>query len=157
MPLAATLASAAIFDAHYSTDRSRMFFHSSSYTANPLACAVALANTRIWQEEPVRERIATLSRWQSEGLARLADHPYLCRQRQTGTIAAMDLRGVAGATGGYLADVSLRLRQAFLDRDILLRPLGSTLYIMPPYCTTNEDMDRLYNSIDEVVRVFAES
>ena len=60
LPLAATLATPAIFQAHYSTDRARTFFHSSSFTANPLACAAARANLQIWAEEPVRQRIAAL-------------------------------------------------------------------------------------------------
>ena len=61
LPLAATLASAEIFAAHYSTDRARTFFHSSSFTANPIACAAARANLDIWKSEPVRERIAALA------------------------------------------------------------------------------------------------
>jgi adenosylmethionine-8-amino-7-oxononanoate aminotransferase len=73
IPLAATLASEAIFRAHYSPDRSRTFFHSSSYTANPIACAAALANVGIWRDEPVAERIAALSRMQAERLSRFRD------------------------------------------------------------------------------------
>ncbi|MCV3244097.1 adenosylmethionine--8-amino-7-oxononanoate transaminase, partial [Mesorhizobium sp. ZC-5] len=61
IPLAATLATDAIFQAHYSEDRKKTFFHSSSYTANPIACAAALANVEIWRDEPVAERIAALS------------------------------------------------------------------------------------------------
>jgi adenosylmethionine-8-amino-7-oxononanoate aminotransferase len=61
MPLAVTLASEAIYDAHYSTDRARTFYHSSSYTANPIACAAACANLAIWREEPVEQRIAALA------------------------------------------------------------------------------------------------
>ncbi|TGT40086.1 aminotransferase class III-fold pyridoxal phosphate-dependent enzyme, partial [Mesorhizobium sp. M8A.F.Ca.ET.167.01.1.1] len=57
LPLAATLATDAIFRAHYSKDRARTFFHSSSYTANPIACAAALANVGIWNDEPVAERV----------------------------------------------------------------------------------------------------
>ena len=62
VPLAVTMATEAIYAAHLSTDRARMFFHSSSYTANPIACAAANANLAIWREEPVLERIADLTR-----------------------------------------------------------------------------------------------
>ena len=62
LPLAATLCTAEIFDAHLSTDRRKTFFHSSSYTANPIACAAAVANLEIWHDEPVRERIGALER-----------------------------------------------------------------------------------------------
>ena len=69
LPLAATLCTAEIFDAHLSTDRRRTFFHSSSYTANPIACAAAVANLAVWNDEPVRERIGALERMQRERLA----------------------------------------------------------------------------------------
>ena len=73
LPLAVTLCRADIFDAHYSTDRSRTFFHSSSYTANPIACAAALANLEIWEKEPVLERVAAIARLHAKGLDRFRD------------------------------------------------------------------------------------
>ena len=82
MPLAVTLASAAVYDAHYSTDRTKTFFHSSSYTANPIACAAALANLAIWREEPVRQRIADLAARQAAGAAMLAAVPGIGHVRQ---------------------------------------------------------------------------
>lgn len=148
MPLAVTLASPAIFDAHWSTDRGRMFFHSSSYTANPIACAAAVANLAIWREEPVAERIATLAARQAEGLARLATHPRLTNPRQCGTIAAIDV--VAG-DAGYLAGVAPQLLARFREADVLLRPLGNTVYVMPPYCITAEDLARVHGVIAEAV------
>ena len=141
LPLAATLCSARIFDAHWSTDRARTFFHSSSYTANPIACAAACANIEIWKTEPVLERISTLAELQSQHLAALTDLPSVTFPRQTGTIAAFD---IAVAEQGYLSDLAPRMQRDFHERGILLRPLGSTVYIMPPYCTTSDDLDRLY-------------
>ena len=71
IPLAATLCKREIFEAHLSPDRSRMFFHSSSFTANPIACAAAAANLDVWAREPVRERIAALAQAQARrGLSR---------------------------------------------------------------------------------------
>jgi adenosylmethionine-8-amino-7-oxononanoate aminotransferase len=132
LPLAVTLCRADIFDAHYSTDRSRTFFHSSSYTANPIACAAALANLKIWQDEPVRERIAALAALHSQGLDRFRDDRRFGNVRQLGTIAALDL--VTG-DAGYMASLGPRLYQSFLARDLLVRPLGNTIYLMPPYCS----------------------
>ncbi len=113
VPLAATLATDAIFQAHYSTDRKRTFFHSSSYTANPMACAAALANVEIWHDEPVAERVAALSAKQAAGLQRFRDNPYFADCRATGTIAAVDLRT---GSAGYLADIGPKLRAFFLER-----------------------------------------
>jgi adenosylmethionine-8-amino-7-oxononanoate aminotransferase len=129
LPLAVTLCRADIFDAHYSTDRSRTFFHSSSYTANPIACAAALANLDIWQQEPVLERIAAICRLQAEGLERFRDDPRFANIRQIGTIAALD---IVSRDAGYMAAIGPRLYQGFLSRDLLVRPLGNTIYVMPP-------------------------
>ncbi|WP_032918215.1 adenosylmethionine--8-amino-7-oxononanoate transaminase [Mesorhizobium erdmanii] len=146
IPLAATLATDAIFQAHYSTDRKKTFFHSSSYTANPIACAAALANVEIWRDEPVAERIAALSSMQAAGLRRFRDNPYFTDCRATGTIAALDLRT---DSAGYLAEIGPKLRAFFLDRGLLVRPLGNVLYLLPPYCITGEELDGLYDAIEE--------
>ena len=146
VPLAVTMASEPIFEAHWSTDRARMFFHSSSYTANPIACAAANANLAIWREEPVLERIAELGERQQQHLDRLAAHARCRAPRRLGTIAALDL-GSAGE--GYLAGIAPRLLAFFRERDVLLRPLGSTLYVMPPYAITPEQLDRVWQVIGE--------
>jgi adenosylmethionine---8-amino-7-oxononanoate aminotransferase len=149
LPLAATLASAAVFDAHYSEDRSRTFFHSSSYTANPVACAAALANVEVWCAEPVLERIAALAAAQRRQVDQLAANARFAEARACGTIGAVDVR-VDGA--GYLAEIGPRLRAAFLQRDVLLRPLGNIVYVLPPYCITAEELESVYALIADVTR-----
>jgi adenosylmethionine-8-amino-7-oxononanoate aminotransferase len=146
IPLAVTLCKPAIFEAHYAPDRARMFYHSSSYTANPIACAAAAANLDIWASEPVRERVASLAAWQSAQLEPLKKDDRFSDVRQLGTIAALDLR-VKDA--GYLAGVATELYNFFLDRRLLLRPLGNTIYVMPPYCTTANELDQAYAAIAE--------
>ncbi len=146
LPLAATLATDEIFRAHFSRDRAKTFFHSSSYTANPIACAAALANVGIWKDEPVAERVAALSRMQAEKIAPFNGDPRFENVRTTGTIAALDLR-VGNA--GYLAEVGPRLRAFFLERGLLVRPLGNVIYVLPPYCVTSDELDGLYAAIDE--------
>lgn len=148
IPLAATLATRAIYDAHYSHDRSRTFFHSSSYTANPIACAAAVANLAIWRDEPVARRIADLTAHQSREMEKLSSDARFVNARQTGTIAAFDL---AGVPGGYLADVALTIRRSGIDRGVLLRPLGSTIYVMPPYCTTGQELELVYDVMRQAV------
>ncbi len=152
VPLAATLCTAEIFDAHLSTDRRHTFFHSSSYTANPIACAAALANLSVWKNEPVKARISTLQSMQEERLSRFRSDPRLANVRQSGTITALDLRVPAG---GYLSDVGPKLRAFFRERNLLIRPLGNVIYLMPPYCVSAEDLDRAYDAIDEAAATFA--
>ncbi len=144
LPLAVTMASEPIWEAHYDRDRSRMFFHSSSYTANPIACAAATANLAIWQEEPVAERIEALAARQDGHLQALADHPGVHRPRRCGTIAALEL---GDAQGGYLADIAPLLLRRFGKRGILLRPLGNTVYVMPPYCISDGDLADVWAAI----------
>ncbi|MDQ0321723.1 adenosylmethionine-8-amino-7-oxononanoate aminotransferase [Pararhizobium capsulatum DSM 1112] len=152
LPLAATLCTAQIFDAHLSTDRRRTFFHSSSYTANPIACAAAVANLAVWNNEPVRERVGTLERMQREKLPRFEANPRFANVRQVGTITALDLVVPAG---GYLSQVGPRLRAFFRARKLLIRPLGNIIYLMPPYCVTTADLDRAYDAIEEAAVCFA--
>lgn len=151
VPLAVTLASPAIYQAHYSSDRAQQFFHSSSYTANPIACAAALANLDVWREEPVMARIGELSARQAAGLARLAGLPGIISPRQCGTMIAVD---IAVGDAGYLADVGPGLKAFFTERGLLLRPLGNTVYVMPPYCISGEDLSAVHDAIADAARVY---
>jgi adenosylmethionine-8-amino-7-oxononanoate aminotransferase len=144
LPLAVTLCRREIFAAHYAEDRRRTFFHSSSFTANAIACAAALANLEIWESEPVLARVAALQAMQAKRLERFRDDARFERVRQTGTITAMDVRA---PDGGYFAALGPRLAAAFQAGEVLLRPLGNTLYVLPPYCVTEDDLDRVYGAI----------
>ena len=146
VPLAATLATEELFRAHWSQDRSRTFFHSSSFTANPIACAAAVANLAIWRDEPVRERVTTLAGAQAERILRFVHDPRFENPRTCGTIAAVD---VVVRDAGYLSEVGPKLRAFFLERGLLVRPLGQTIYLMPPYCVTEAELDTLYDAISE--------
>ena len=146
MPLAVTMCRSDIFDAHYSEDRSRTFYHSSSYTANPIACAVAAENIRMWQDEPVMDRIDSLVASHKGWMERLSQDDRVENLRQMGTIAAFDIKVQTG--GGYLSDLAPRLYRYFQANGILLRPLGNTVYLMTPYCVTKEDLSHIYNTID---------
>ncbi len=151
LPLAATLASEAIYQSHYSTDRARTFFHSSSYTANPIACAAAFANVKVWRDEPVMARITSLASEHKSQLRRFENNQHFENIRTCGTIAALDLH--VSATG-YLADVGPKMRAFFMSRGILIRPLGNVLYLMPPYCVTPDELTQIYDTIEEAGQIF---
>ena len=144
VPLAVTMASAAIYDAHYSADRAKTFYHSSSYTANAIACAAAVANLAIWREEPVRERIAELCGAQARGAAMLTQVAGITAVRQCGTILALDY---VVEEAGYLSALQPRLLAFFRERGLLIRPLGNTAYLMPPYCISDEDLARCHAAL----------
>lgn len=151
IPLAVTAASAPIYDAHFSEDRAKMFFHSSSFTANPIACAAANANLQIWRDEPVQQRIDDIIE-RHRGFARqLGAHGNISAMRQCGTILAFEINDTGG---NYMSALGPALLRFFADHDVLLRPLGNTVYIMPPYCITEEQLSAVYCVIEEAIAHF---
>jgi adenosylmethionine-8-amino-7-oxononanoate aminotransferase len=149
--MGATLATEEVYRAFYGTDRSTMFFHSSSFTGNPLACAAAAANMAIWEEESVLERIRAVSECHAAAAPRLSMQEKIYNIRQCGTILALDI----GTEGGYLSALAPRLRAEFIKRDVLFRSLGNTVYVLPPYCTTAADLERCYAAITDVAHIVA--
>jgi len=142
LPMGATLARAEIFDAFYVRDKSKMLFHSTSYTGNALALAAAAANLRVWREEKTAEKLKSINSYHQKFLPHLnVKNPRIC-----GTIAAFEIEA---ADNNYLATIGQNLQEFALARDMLLRPLGNTVYIMPPYCTTAKDLEHCYDVIRE--------
>jgi adenosylmethionine-8-amino-7-oxononanoate aminotransferase len=92
----------------------------------------------------VLARIAALQTMQAMHLERFREDARFDRVRQTGTIAALDVRA---PDQGYFAAIGPRLAASFQAGEVLLRPLGNTLYVLPPYCVTEEDLDRVYGAI----------
>lgn len=144
LPLAVTLTTQDMFDAFYSDDRSKTFFHSSSFSGNPLACAAANATLELWEEEPVVQRIASLTQKQAAFKNMLSEREDIKNLRQTGTIVAFELDI---ENEGYLSDVGPESYKFFIENEILLRPLGNTVYILPPYCIQDHELERIYTTI----------
>jgi adenosylmethionine-8-amino-7-oxononanoate aminotransferase len=144
LPLAATLTTDRVHDAFTGVNRSRAFFHGHSYTANPIACAAANANLQIFETEPVFERIAVIEQVHAARLLEFAAHPGVADVRHIGSVAAIELK-VPDA--GYLSSLRPRLYEFYLNRGVLLRPLGNVVYILPPYIITPGQLDFVYDMI----------
>lgn len=144
LPLGATMCQKRIYDAFYHKDKAKMFFHSSSFTGNPMACASANASLGIWEEEPVLDRIGSIANMHSEAAGDFAKRDDVINVRQKGTILAMD---IACEQEGYLADIQPKLYDLFLSKNVLLRPLGNTVYVLPPYCVSDQDLNEIYDTI----------
>jgi adenosylmethionine-8-amino-7-oxononanoate aminotransferase len=155
LPLGATVVTEAIYDAFLSQDRSKTFFHGHSFTANPLACAVALASLDLFDQEAVLERVRTLETHLRVGLAPLRQLPVVGDVRIIGGVGVVELAADTQTNGGYLDERGPRLAKAFLDRGLLLRPLGGVLYFMPPYVITEEEIDWSLAQIAEVLEAEA--
>ncbi len=127
-------------------DRARAFFHGHSYTANPIACAAANASLRIFESEPVFERIGAIEKIHTARLPEFGSHPGVADVRHIGTVAAIELK-VPDA--GYLSSLRPRLYKYFLSRGVLLRPLGNVVYILPPYVITPDQVSFVYDVIQD--------
>jgi adenosylmethionine-8-amino-7-oxononanoate aminotransferase len=149
LPLAATLASPEVVAAFDTPDRAKTFFHGHSFTANPLACAVAVANWKLLADDEWKANAARIEAFWRNHLLPLRDRAGVKDVRIRGTIAAVEL----DVPGGYLADIGPRIRAMAVDRGVLLRPLGSVVYAMPPLCTSDESLAR----IAEAMRAAVES
>jgi adenosylmethionine-8-amino-7-oxononanoate aminotransferase len=149
MPLAATVCRDEIYEAFYGANRSRTFFHGHSYSGNPLGCAAAVASLKIFESEPVFERIAEIEAIHGERLEEFRKHSGVAAVRMLGTIAAIELRA---GDPGYLSEVRTHLYRFFLKRGVLLRPLGNVVYMVPPYVISAADLHYVYDVLKTAVR-----
>ena len=152
LPMGVTLCSDRVEMAFRSDNRLHTFYHGHSYTGNALACAAANASLQIFDDEPVFELIAAIAEITSGRLAQLKDLAPVGDIRQIGTIGAMELRA---DDAGYLSAMRPKLYQFFLERGVLLRPLGNVVYVLPPYVISEAELNRVYDVIlDAIQTVF---
>jgi adenosylmethionine---8-amino-7-oxononanoate aminotransferase len=144
LPLAVTLCTGKIYEAFYSLDRSKAFFHGHSYCANPLGCAAANAALKIFETEPVFERIAAIEAIHRERLQEFREHPAVRCVRMLGTIAAIELKA---DDPGYFSGLRSRLYASFIENGVLLRPLGNVIYTVPPYVIAPDDLRYVYDVV----------
>ena len=147
LPMGVTLASERIYadfvdrdPAH--PDPSRTFYHGHSFTANPLGCAAALASLDLLEAQP--ERYRDIENRHRPHLQALSSHPAVRRPRLLGSIAAFNL---ASGDAGYLNPAGPRLQRLVLEEGVFLRPLGQVVYLLPPLCISDEQLERCYGAI----------
>jgi adenosylmethionine---8-amino-7-oxononanoate aminotransferase len=145
MPLSVTTATNEIYDAFISDDRSKTFFHGHSYTANPIACAAALASFDLLITDECLQSIKRITEQHKQFIQANQSISLLKNLRSTGTILAMDV--VSNVDTSYFNPIRDKLYNYFLNKGLLLRPLGNTIYVMPPYCITNDELEQIYQAI----------
>ncbi|MDP4151395.1 MAG: adenosylmethionine--8-amino-7-oxononanoate transaminase [Bacteroidota bacterium] len=141
MALGVTAASPGIFDAFLSDDRSKTLFHGHSFTANPLACAAALASLDLLEDPDCLRRIRLITERQVAFATRIREYPMVRNLRTLGTVLAFELNA---GKDEYTNTVGIKLTAESLQKGVYLRPLGNTVYIMPPYCITEMELDQVY-------------
>lgn len=145
MPLAATVVRDRLFDLFLGHNFDRALPHGHSFTANPLACSVALAALGLYEEEQTMARIAGINARHRAMLDVLAARSDVTKQRVLGPVLAFDVN----EGGEYQSETSRKLRAWYLANGLNIRPIGSTVYLMPPYCITDEELFRAYAGMIE--------
>jgi adenosylmethionine-8-amino-7-oxononanoate aminotransferase len=149
MALGVTAVSQQIVDAFVSDDTLKTFFHGHSFTANPLACTAALASLDLLEKESCLAQIQHITVLNRSFLAEItAARLPIKNIRQLGTIIAFEIdRG----RDEYLNNIAALITQKALQKGVYIRPLGNTVYIMPPYCITEKELAQTYSVIKEII------
>ena len=148
MALGVTACSQKIYNAYVNDDKLKTFFHGHSFTANPLACTAALASLDLWFQNNCIEKIAWIEKQNHLFIQRLQNKQNIKNCRVLGTIAAFE---ISEGKDEYLNNISSTITAKCLAQGIYIRPLGNTVYIMPPYCITEKELSKVYDVTDGLV------
>ena len=149
MPMALTTCTKAVYNAFYSNDISKGLFHGHTYSANPLACTAALASITLLQSDEIQNKIKTIIASHQVFGARILKHSKVKSIRQMGIIFAVDLN-IEMERYGDLRD---KLFSFFMKNGVFLRPLGSVIYIQAPYVITKNQLEKVYQVIEEALEI----
>jgi adenosylmethionine-8-amino-7-oxononanoate aminotransferase len=148
MALGVTACSEEIYSAYASDDVQKTFFHGHSFTANPLACSAALANLELFKSENTLAKVEHISEQNIAFAKQLRQLNGIKNVRTTGTILAFE---VMNGKDEYVNNISQVVTKKSLEKGVYLRPLGNTVYIMPPYCITKEELQTIYSVIVDII------
>jgi adenosylmethionine-8-amino-7-oxononanoate aminotransferase len=149
MPLGVTACSQKVFDAFYSEDKTKTFFHGHSYTANPIACAAANASIELLNEPSCRKQIELISSLHSGFKEKMKSNSFIKDIRHLGTILAIELNTKEDTS--YLNSIRDSAYNFCLNKGLLIRPLGNIIYLMPPFCITEQELKTTYDILEETI------
>ena len=152
MALGVTSCTQKIQEAFLSDDKLKTLFHGHSFTANPVACSAALASMDLIEKPETMQNIARIGEQHASFMRKTKGHPKLKDIRQTGTILALEWKTSEGTS--YFNQLRDNLYNYFLEQKVILRPLGNIIYILPPYCISNEQLTYIYSKIKEALEKF---
>lgn len=147
LPLGLTVASDRIYAGFLHDEKAKGLLHGHSYTGNPLACAAACASLDLFEKVETKENVKRIVQQHEAFLKKMKAHKNITEIRQCGTILAIEIK-VPGASS-YFSEIRDVAYDFFLEKGILLRPLGNVIFLNPPYCTSNAQLQHCYDSIEE--------
>jgi len=151
IPMAVTSFSQEIFDGFLSNDVNKALFHGHTFTGNPTGCAAALAAIELLFTEEMQHNIKRVEQQQLQFKNRLEQHPTVEHIRTLGIILAFEIKRETSES--YYGDFRNKLYAFFIENGIILRPVGNTIYILPPYVTTNEQLEIIYKTIEKALEI----
>ena len=143
LPMGITLTKENIFQSFIDESPRKTFWHGHSFTANPLGCAAANASLDLLEKEPLK--YLSLEKKHFDHLTKFRKLPFIKKIRITGTIAAFDLE--LGKNVGYLNDIGKKIKNLSMKKGLFIRPLGNVVYLLPPICITDDQLDKSYQII----------
>ena len=149
LPLGLTLINEKVVSAFDSEDIKKTFYHGHSYTANPLTCAIAVKSLEIFLRDKTQNQIQLINRCHLDFQKEIIGHKKLERVDVLGTVIAIEIKQ---QNTSYFNDLKFKIYNYFLERNILLRPLGNVIYIFPPYVITKEELTSIYTSIESFIK-----
>ena len=149
MPMAITSCTQKVYDAFYSDELAKGLFHGHTYTANPLACTAALAGLELLRSEKMQQNIQRIIQAHQQFDREIKEHSKVAETRQCGIIYALDLNKKMERYG----NLRNKLFRHFMDEGVFLRPLGNTIYILPPYVITDDQLQKIYGTIKSALEV----
>jgi len=153
IPLAVTTATQRIFDGFYSNDVNKALFHGHTFTANPTGCAIALEAIRILESDEMQQNLKRIAKRHQAFVAHISQYASVANARTLGVILAFDLKTTQNTD--YYGSFRDRLYNFFISKGVILRPVGNIIYILPPYIITDEQLDRVYEVLEEAIQQFS--
>jgi adenosylmethionine---8-amino-7-oxononanoate aminotransferase len=151
IPMAITTFTQHIFDGFYDDDVSKALFHGHTFTANPTGCAAALASMQLLASDEMQLNIQRINAQHLNFQSKIKQHPKVKETRVLGVILALEIQ--TGSAESYYGNFRNRLYNFFIEKGIILRPVGNIVYVLPPYIITNNQLEKIYHTIEEVLEI----
>jgi adenosylmethionine---8-amino-7-oxononanoate aminotransferase len=151
IPMAVTSFSQEIFDGFLSDDVNKALFHGHTFTGNPTGCAAALAAISLLETDEMQQHIHRITEQNQAFEIRMKTYPKVENTRTLGIIFALTVKSEKPAD--YYGSLRNTLYAFFIEQGVILRPVGNTIYLVPPYITTNEELEIIYQTIEKALEI----
>ena len=151
IPMAITTFTQEIFDGFLDEDVNKAFFHGHTFTANPTGCAAALASITLLETEEMQKNIQRIRDLHLVFEQKIKNHSRVKTSRILGVIFALELK--TENQESYYGNLRNKLYHFFIENGIILRPVGNTVYILPPYIITNQQLEKVYQVVEKALEI----